>query len=95
VLAVIVITPGPFLAIIVAAAIAATLAALAAGCRIVVPVVVLAFDSKLTAIAFGVFVPFFFVVSGMKLDLPALLASAGAGAGAKMGVFSRWHSSPR
>jgi Kef-type K+ transport system membrane component KefB len=33
------------------------------------------FDSKLTAIAFGVFVPFFFIVSGMKLDLPALFAS--------------------
>ncbi|HUA11329.1 MAG TPA: cation:proton antiporter [Solirubrobacteraceae bacterium] len=28
-----------------------------------------AFDSKLTAIAFGVFVPFFFVVSGMRLDV--------------------------
>jgi Kef-type K+ transport system membrane component KefB len=36
-----------------------------------------AFDSKLTAIAFGVFVPFFFIVSGMKLDLPALFSSAG------------------
>ncbi len=36
------------------------------------------FDSKLTAIAFGAFVPFFFVVSGMKLDLPALFASAGS-----------------
>ena len=34
-----------------------------------------AFDSKLTAIAFGLFVPFFFVVSGMNLDLPALYAS--------------------
>jgi Kef-type K+ transport system membrane component KefB len=33
------------------------------------------FDSKLTAIAFGVFVPFFFIVSGMKLDLHALFAS--------------------
>jgi Kef-type K+ transport system membrane component KefB len=33
------------------------------------------FDSKLTAIAFGAFVPFFFVVSGMNLDLPALFAS--------------------
>jgi Kef-type K+ transport system membrane component KefB len=30
-----------------------------------------AFDSKLTAIAFGVFVPFFFIVSGMNLDLSA------------------------
>lgn len=34
-----------------------------------------AFDSKLTAIGFGVFVPFFFVVSGMKLDVSALFAS--------------------
>jgi Kef-type K+ transport system membrane component KefB len=34
-----------------------------------------AFDSKLTAIAFGVFVPFFFIVSGMKLDLHALFTS--------------------
>jgi Kef-type K+ transport system membrane component KefB len=33
------------------------------------------FDSKLTAIAFGVFVPFFFVVSGMQLDVDALFAS--------------------
>lgn len=33
------------------------------------------FDSKLSAIAFGVFVPFFFIVSGMKLDLHALFAS--------------------
>jgi Kef-type K+ transport system membrane component KefB len=33
------------------------------------------FDSKLTAVAFGVFVPFFFVVSGMKLDVQALFAS--------------------
>ncbi len=34
-----------------------------------------AFDSKLTAVAFGVFVPFFFVASGMSLDLPALVSS--------------------
>jgi len=33
------------------------------------------FDSKLTAVAFGLFVPFFFVVSGMKLDVAALFAS--------------------
>ena len=33
------------------------------------------FDSKLTAIAFGVFVPFFFVASGMRLDVAALFAS--------------------
>jgi Kef-type K+ transport system membrane component KefB len=34
-----------------------------------------AFDSKLTAVAFGVFVPFFFVASGMNLDITALFAS--------------------
>ena len=34
------------------------------------------FDSKLTAIAFGFFVPFFFVVSGMSLDVDALFGSA-------------------
>ncbi|HEU0249877.1 MAG TPA: cation:proton antiporter [Solirubrobacteraceae bacterium] len=34
-----------------------------------------AFDSKLTAVAFGVFVPFFFIVSGMNLDVQALFAS--------------------
>jgi len=33
------------------------------------------FDSKLTAVAFGVFIPFFFVMSGMKLDVDALFAS--------------------
>jgi Kef-type K+ transport system membrane component KefB len=33
------------------------------------------FDSKLTAVAFGVFVPFFFIVSGMNLDVHALFAS--------------------
>ena len=33
------------------------------------------FDSKLTAVAFGVFIPFFFVVSGMRLDINALFAS--------------------
>jgi len=36
------------------------------------------FDSKLTAVAFGVFVPFFFVVSGMKLNIDALFASPGS-----------------
>jgi Kef-type K+ transport system membrane component KefB len=30
------------------------------------------FDSKLTGVAFGVFVPFFFIVSGMSFDLDAL-----------------------
>jgi Kef-type K+ transport system membrane component KefB len=34
------------------------------------------FDSKLTAVAFGFFIPFFFVVSGMRLDIDALFASA-------------------
>jgi Kef-type K+ transport system membrane component KefB len=34
------------------------------------------FDSKLSAVAFGVFVPFFFVASGIKLDMGALFASA-------------------
>jgi Kef-type K+ transport system membrane component KefB len=43
------------------------------------------FDSKLTAIAFGVFVPFFFVVSGMRLDVDALFSS-GSGV-AKMAIF--------
>ena len=33
------------------------------------------FDSKLTAVAFGFFIPFFFVVSGMQLDIDALFAS--------------------
>jgi Kef-type K+ transport system membrane component KefB len=33
------------------------------------------FDSKLNAIAFGVFIPFFFVVSGMRLDVDALFSS--------------------
>jgi Kef-type K+ transport system membrane component KefB len=36
-----------------------------------------AFESKLSAVGFGVFVPFFFVVSGMKLDVTVLFASAG------------------
>jgi Kef-type K+ transport system membrane component KefB len=35
-----------------------------------------AIDSKLTAIAFGVFVPFFFVVSGMNLDVVSIVSSA-------------------
>jgi Kef-type K+ transport system membrane component KefB len=33
------------------------------------------FDSKLNAVAFGFFVPFFFVVSGMRLDVDALFGS--------------------
>ena len=36
------------------------------------------FESKLTAIAFGAFIPFFFIVSGMKLDVNALFASVGS-----------------
>lgn len=44
-----------------------------------------AFDSKLSAIAFGVFVPFFFIVSGMDLDVAALFASVSGVV--KMGVF--------
>jgi Kef-type K+ transport system membrane component KefB len=34
-----------------------------------------AFDSKLNAVAFGVFIPFFFVVSGMRLNVDALFGS--------------------
>ena len=33
------------------------------------------FDSRLTAVAFGFFIPFFFVVSGMQLDIDALFSS--------------------
>jgi Kef-type K+ transport system membrane component KefB len=44
-----------------------------------------AFDSKLTAVAFGVFVPFFFVASGMSLNLPALFA--GPSGSVKMVAF--------
>ncbi len=33
------------------------------------------FDSKLTGVAFGVFVPFFFVASGMQLDVDAMFSS--------------------
>jgi Kef-type K+ transport system membrane component KefB len=36
------------------------------------------FESKLTAIAFGAFIPFFFVVSGMNLDVQALFSSVGS-----------------
>jgi Kef-type K+ transport system membrane component KefB len=43
------------------------------------------FDSKLTAVAFGVFVPFFFVVSGMRLDVDALFASPSGVA--KLAIF--------
>ncbi|HEY1509308.1 MAG TPA: cation:proton antiporter [Solirubrobacteraceae bacterium] len=43
------------------------------------------FDSKLNAVAFGVFIPFFFVVSGMRLDIDALFASPSGVA--KLAVF--------
>ncbi len=43
------------------------------------------FNSKLTAVAFGVFIPFFFVVSGMQLDVAALFGSVGSVA--KMFLF--------
>jgi Kef-type K+ transport system membrane component KefB len=33
------------------------------------------FDSKLTAVGFGFFIPFFFVVSGMQIDVAALFSS--------------------
>ena len=33
------------------------------------------FDGRLTAVAFGVFIPFFFIVSGMQLDVVALFSS--------------------
>ena len=43
------------------------------------------FDSKLTAVAFGVFIPFFFVVSGMQLDIDALFSSVSGVA--KLAIF--------
>jgi Kef-type K+ transport system membrane component KefB len=43
------------------------------------------FDSKLTAVAFGFFIPFFFVVSGMSLDVDALFSSASGVL--KLGLF--------
>src|SRR4051794_29366958 len=36
------------------------------------------FDAKLRAVAFGFFVPFFFVTSGMRLDVDALFSSVGS-----------------
>ena len=33
------------------------------------------FDARLTAVGFGLFIPFFFVVSGMQLDIDALFGS--------------------
>jgi hypothetical protein len=44
-----------------------------------------AVESKLTAVGLGVFVPFFFIVSGMKLGVAALFASVGGVA--KMALF--------
>jgi Kef-type K+ transport system membrane component KefB len=44
-----------------------------------------AFDSKLGALGFGVFIPFFFIVSGMNLDVSALFSS-GSGV-AKLFLF--------
>ena len=44
-----------------------------------------AFDSKLTAVAFGFFIPFFFVVSGMRLDVAALFESVSGIA--KLAIF--------
>ena len=35
------------------------------------------FESKLKAVAYGFFIPFFFVVSGVKFNLEALTESAG------------------
>jgi Kef-type K+ transport system membrane component KefB len=36
------------------------------------------FESKLTAVGYGFFIPFFFMTSGMKFDLDALVSSPGA-----------------
>ena len=36
------------------------------------------FESKLTAVGYGFFIPFFFIVSGMRFDLDSLVASPGA-----------------
>jgi Kef-type K+ transport system membrane component KefB len=36
------------------------------------------FESKLTALGYGFFIPFFFIVSGMRFDLDSLVGSAGA-----------------
>jgi Kef-type K+ transport system membrane component KefB len=37
-----------------------------------------AFEARLTALAFGFFIPFFFVVSGMQIDVDALFGSVGS-----------------
>jgi Kef-type K+ transport system membrane component KefB len=36
------------------------------------------FESKLTAVGYGLFIPFFFITRGMKFDLDALVSSGGA-----------------
>jgi Kef-type K+ transport system membrane component KefB len=36
------------------------------------------FESKLTAVGYGFFIPFFFITSGMKFDLDSLVSSPGA-----------------
>ena len=43
------------------------------------------FESKLTAVGYGFFIPFFFIVSGMRFDLDSLVESPGAVA--KMFLF--------
>jgi len=43
------------------------------------------FDSKLTAVGYGLLIPFFFVVSGMQFDLDSLTSSVEAVA--KLGMF--------
>jgi len=43
------------------------------------------FDSKLTAVGFGFFIPFFFVYSGMKLQISALFESSSGLA--KLAIF--------
>ncbi len=43
------------------------------------------FESKLTAVGYGFFIPFFFIVSGMRFDLDSLVESPGAMA--KMFLF--------
>jgi Kef-type K+ transport system membrane component KefB len=44
-----------------------------------------AFDTRLTAVGFGFFIPFFFVVSGMRIDVDALFSSVSGVV--KMAVF--------
>ena len=53
------------------------------------------FDSKLAAVAFGVFIPFFFVVSGMRLDVDALFASVRASRRWRFSSCCSWSSAAR